>query len=87
MVQILLLNILLMLTAIPVGWFLAWLCKDEIVYRKWFYILFYLCLALILLILILKRPIYELLTCIYFIILLVIALIKGKDKKFLNLKK
>jgi hypothetical protein len=86
MVLKLLLNILLIITAIPAGWFLAWLCKDEIIFRKWFYILFYLSLFMVLMLIILARPIYEILTCVYLVIILVIALIKGKDKKFLSRK-
>jgi hypothetical protein len=35
------LYVIIMLTSIPVGMLLAWLCSDEIVYRRWFYLLFF----------------------------------------------
>jgi len=74
--------VIIILTALPVGWLLAWLCKDEIVFRKWFYVLFYFFIAVAIILLIFTRPVYEILTIFYIILLILLAIYKSKDKKF-----
>jgi hypothetical protein len=80
-------NILILLSALFVGWFLAWLCKDEIIFRKWFYIMFYFFIIITLLLVFLDRPFYEIFTGIYVIILVVVAILKSKNKVFIKSKK
>ena len=42
MAMTILLSIIILLTAIPVGWLLAWLFNDELVDgKKWFYVILY----------------------------------------------
>lgn len=78
-------NILILLTAIPAGYVLAWLCKDELVDgRKWFRIIL-TCLSIVLiLILIFYRDLNAILAIVYMIIVTFIAILLGKDKKFLR---
>jgi len=80
-----LLNILVMLTSIPAGYFLAWLCKDELVDgRKWFKIILICFFVTLVLLLIFFRNLNAILSVSYMIIVTFIALLKGRDKKFLR---
>lgn len=83
-IGLLLLYLVIFLTVWPVGLLLARLCKDEIIYRKWFYFLFYFFIVVSFFLLILKRPSYEILTSFYVVILVFIAICKSKDKKFIR---
>lgn len=80
-----LLNILILLTAIPVGYFLAWLCKDELVDgRKWFKIILVCLFVCLVLFLIFYRNLNAILAVVYMIIVTFISLLKGQDKKFVG---
>jgi len=85
MVIEILLNILILLTAIPVGYLLAWLCKDELVDgRKWFKIIFLCLFVALILSFIFYRNLNALLAVVCMLIITFIALLKGQDKKFLK---
>lgn len=85
MITKILLNILVLLTSIPAGYFLAWLCKDELVDgRKWFKLIIYCLFIILVLLLIFYRNINVLLTVAYMIIVVFVALFLGKDKKFVG---
>jgi len=80
-----LLNIFLLITAIPVGYFLAWLCKDELVDgRKWFKIILVCLFVCLVLFLIFFRNMNAILSVSYMIIVTFIAFMKGQDKKFVG---
>lgn len=79
------LDILVMLTSLPAGYFLAWLCKDELVDgRKWFRIIFACLFSILVFILIFYRNLNTILTLVYMILVVLLALLKGRDKKFLE---
>jgi len=85
MIITILLNIFILLTAVPAGYFLAWLCKDELVDgRKWFKIILYCLFVILIGVLIFYRSLNVILAVVYMIIVTFIALWKGKDKKFLR---
>ena len=80
----LVLNILVMLTFIPIGYFLAWLCKDEIIYRKWMFVIFYSLVFVFLVFFLLRSNLNILLTLIYMILVTSVSIFKSRDKKFLK---
>jgi amino acid permease len=74
-----------MFTSLPAGYFLAWLCKDELVDgRKWFRIILACLFIVLVLLLISYRNLNCIFAVIYMIIVTSIALWKGEDKKFLR---
>ena len=78
------LYVLVMLTSIPVGFLMAWLCSDEIEYRKWFYLLLVGVGIVFVVSLFVYMELVWLLTLVYFVIVILIGVWKGKDKKFVN---
>lgn len=79
-----LLDIVLLLTAIPVGYFLAWLCKDEIIYRKWMNLILYCLIIVGIVYSLIYFDINIILAFIYMIIITLVSIYKSKDKKFLK---
>ncbi len=73
-----------LLTSLPVGYFLAWLCKDEIIYRKWMFVIFYAFVAGFIWAFILLDNLPVLLCFAYMTIVTAVSIFKGKDKKFLK---
>ena len=83
---ILILSLGLLLTAIPIGLMLAWLCKDELVLgRKWFVVIITSFSFLLLASLIFYRNFSILLSLSYMIVVTYISLHKSKNKKFVKL--
>lgn len=81
--------ILVLLTGFPVGYFLAYLCRDELVKdRKWYMALGILSLAvsLVLAFLNYSKKIEVILTLFYMAIVAFIAIHKSYDKRFLSAK-
>ena len=75
----------ILLTALPVGWFLAWLCKDELVSdRKWFYYALELVIAVLVGDLIFYRNLSVILSLIYFAIMILVMIHLGKNRKFMR---
>jgi len=76
---------LVLLTVVPIGWFLSWLCKDELVSdRKWlryFLISVFIILSSIVL---LYRNITIILSLLYLVMVLIIMLYLGKNKRFMK---
>lgn len=82
-----LLYVVIMATALPAGWLLAWLCHDELVDgKKWFYIIFYGLIALLIASLLFYRKLSAILSLAYMMIITIISLWKANDKKFVNRK-
>jgi len=79
-----LLDVIVMLTSIPIGYFLAWLCKDEIVYRKWIFVIFYSFVVVFIVAFIFFSQLSIILSLVYMIIVTLISILKSKDKKFLK---
>jgi len=78
--------ILILATSIPVGLFLAYLCRDELVPgRKWFKILSIVSLFLALILLLFYRKPEIILTLIYICITSLISLYLSYNKKFVKL--
>ena len=78
-------NILILLTAIPAGLLLAWLCKEELVPgRKWFFIILYSLAIVMVVFLVYYINLSIILSLIYMIIVTIISIWKSKDKKFLR---
>jgi len=78
-------NILILLTAIPAGYVLAWLCKDELVDgRKWFKIILECLFAALIFLLFLSKNVNAILAVVYMIIVTFIAIFLSKDKRFLK---
>ena len=77
--------ILVLATAFPVAWLLAWLCDDELVSdKKWFKYTLY-CLGIVLLvILIFYRNLAIILSLVYMIIILLMLLWFGKNTKWIK---
>lgn len=78
------LNALMLLTAVPVGYILAWLCKDEIKYREWFYLIFYGFIVAGVIYSSIYFNVSIVLAFVYMTIVTVISLRKGRDKKFVK---
>lgn len=75
------LNFIILLSSIPVGLLLAKLCGDEIVYRKWFFVILYASIIILVVFLLVYADINIILSLIYMIIITIISIWKGKDKK------
>ncbi len=75
-----------LLTALPIGWMLAWLCKDELVQgRKWFVRIIISFSALFLASLIFYRNVSVLFSLSYMVVVTYVSLHKSKDEKFVRL--
>jgi len=80
-----LLSVLLLVTAVPIGLLLAWLCKDELVDgRKWFRLIIYVSAILFLICLFVYNSIIVLGSFVYLMILSAVALKKSYNKKFVK---
>ena len=76
-----------MLTAIPVGWFLAWLTKDELVSgRKWFRIIFYVLVIVLVVVVLVWKDTPTSMALGYMILVTAMSLFLGKNKKFVKKK-
>jgi len=85
MINIILLNIAILLTAIPVGYVLAWLCRDELVDgRKWFKMIIYILVILLIVFLLVYKDASILFSLMYMLIITYISLFKSKDKGFVK---
>ena len=70
---------LIMFSAVPVGFLLAWLCDDEVVYaKKWFKIISFVLVLLILGSFFIYYDESIILVLIYFLIVTLIGLYKAK---------
>jgi len=79
------LYVVLLLTAFPVGWALAWFTKEELVPgRKWLQAFAYVCLCLFVLGLLFYRNYSILFTLFYMIIVAEMSIRKSLDKKFVE---
>ena len=76
------LEIIVLILAIPVGYLLAWMARDELISgRKWFKIIILLSLILSIIFLILKE-IVIFFTLIFILIVTLISFIKSSDRKW-----
>jgi len=74
-------------SAFPVGFFLAYLCKEEMIMgRKWFKTISWACLAIIFVLLFVYRNYSVILTLAYLAIVSLISAHKSYDRKFLKIK-
>ncbi len=79
----LVLNIIVMLTALAAGWLLAWLCKDELVPdRKWLLTVFYCLVAAFAIFFFLYSSQIILLGLAYMIVVVAVMMYLGYNKKF-----
>ncbi len=80
------LYVLILVLAFPIGYLLAYLCKDElIVGRKWFTILAIISILSVIPVTILtKEKLPSILTLLFFAILCLIAIWKSYDKKWIE---
>jgi hypothetical protein len=77
--------ILVLLTSLPMGYFLARLCKDELVNdRKYFFLLIYVMILTTLALLVFYFKPSFILSMSYIIIVLLTMIRKSKDKSFLR---
>jgi len=75
-----LLYAVVLLTSIPIGLFLAWLCSDELFDgRRWFKLILYSLVIVFVVILLVYRNIPIMLSLVYMIIITLISLYKGKQ--------
>jgi len=80
-----LLYVLVFATAIPVGWLLAWLCKDELVDgRKWFMRIGYILVIILIVAVLVWRDVPIVLSLSYMIVVTAVSLYKSNDKKFVK---
>jgi len=87
MIETLLIAVILA-SSFPVGYLLAYLCKEELVTgRKWFKMISWACLALILVLLFVYRDYSVILTLTYIAVVSLISVHKSFDKKFVKIKK
>lgn len=71
----------LMLTALPIGIFLAWLCKDELrAGRKWFFVILYSLVISILVFLLVWSNVPILLSLSYMVIVTFVSLFKSVNQ-------
>jgi hypothetical protein len=81
----LLLYVLMMVTAWPVGWALAWLTREELVSgKKWFKMIIYALVIVLAIVLLVWRDVPMSLALIYMILVTAVSLYKGNDKKFVK---
>lgn len=74
-----LVDVLILITAIPVGLFLAWLCSDELKDgKKWFRLIFYALVLIGIVFLLVYRNILILMSLAYMVIITAVSLWKGK---------
>jgi len=77
-----LIEIILLILAIPIGYLIAWLANDELVAgRKWFIAIICLFSAIGLFYLF-SGTYYIALACLFIVIISSVSLIKSKDSKF-----
>jgi len=70
-------------SAFPVGYFLAYLCREELVMgRKWFKMISWACLAVIFVLLFVYRNYSVILTLTYIAVVSLISAHKSYDRKF-----
>ena len=78
----LILNLIVLATAFPVGWFLAWLCSDEIVpYRRYMLVTLYLLIIVGFMFAVFFFRMSILLSFVYMVIVMFMLLRKPKIKK------
>lgn len=78
-------NLVVLLTAIPVGLFLAYLTKEELVPgRKWFIVILYTLIIVLLVFLLAYRDIPIILALVYMIIVTYMSFFKSKNPKFIS---
>lgn len=79
MVVEILVYFLILLSAIPVGFFLAWLCDDEVIYgKKWFRIIAIILILLIIGLFLFYYNLPVILSLIYLLIITLIGLYYSK---------
>lgn len=78
-------NILVLITAIPVGWFLAYLTRDELVSgKKWFKLILYILILILVIVILIWRDTSISFALGYMIIVTLVSLYLGKNKKFVK---
>jgi len=81
------LNLLVMLTSLPIGWLLARLCEDELIIgRRWFKIILYSLIIVMIVYSLFYFNISIVFAFIYMIIVTLITIYLGKNKRLLFLK-
>ena len=73
-----------LILSIPVGYLLAWLCRDELVQGKKFFEVIMAVFALIAVIILLFGNYVITLTAVFILICALISLVKGYDKKWVK---
>jgi len=80
-----LLEIIILITSIPVGYLLAHLCRDELVTgREWFKLISVISVVVAILLIIFYRNLAMILTLSYIAITNLVSLWKGYDKKWVK---
>ena len=75
-------DIIILLLAVPVGYLIAWLARDELIEgQKWFYRIMIVCLFVALWSAVTMRMTI-LLTCLFILIVAHISYLKSKDKNW-----
>ena len=86
MIEILI-YLVVLLTALPIGLMLAWLCKEELVDgRKWFNLMIISFILLGIISFVVFRDMPIVLSFSYMVLITGVSLYKGKDKKFVGAK-
>jgi len=76
---------LILASAFPVGFLLAYLCREELVPgRKWFKMISWACLAVIFILLVAYRDYSVILTLAYISIISLVSVHKSFDRKFVK---
>jgi hypothetical protein len=79
------LYVLILATAFPIGLLLASLTREELEPgRKWFFIILYSMVGFIVVLLVIKRHIPSILAIVYMAIVVWVSILKGKNKKFIR---
>jgi|GEM_PF-1385448 len=77
-------NLIILVLAIPVGYLVAYLCRDELVQgRRWFRLISYV-FAFLGILLIAFRMYVEGLSSLFISIVALVALVKGMDKSWIR---
>ena len=77
-------EIILLVVAVPVGYLLAWLCKEELVEgRKWFRVLFVVFVILSVWFFLIGQKVMAL-TSVFIVIVAIVNYVLSSDKKFVK---
>lgn len=77
------LNIIVLLTSLPIGWALAWLCKDELASDKNWLLTILICFFILAIIFFFYNTNFFF-SMVYMIVVISLMLFIGKNKKFIR---